>query len=75
MDVALEASKPKPNIKIILFTKSGFHESPRTEKRKHDDDDDEPDERTTKKLKHGPKPIDDGEPTGRTRSAQPKLSY
>jgi hypothetical protein len=75
MDAALEASKSKPKIKIILFTKSGFDESQQTKKRKHEDSDKQ-DEKATKRVKYGPNGTEDKDDTatGRTRSQHPKLS-
>jgi hypothetical protein len=84
---ALDNQKRKP--KIILFTKSGFNESPQGAiKRKERSDDNEnkekSDERTSKKINHGPNGIAGGvldeskdknvKPAPRqTRSEQPKL--
>jgi hypothetical protein len=54
---ALDIQKPKPN--IILFTKSGFKESPqgaikRKERSDVNENNDESDERTSKKINYGP---------------------
>ncbi|KAE9378160.1 hypothetical protein N431DRAFT_452290 [Stipitochalara longipes BDJ] len=79
-DVSLEAPKPKPKTKIILFTKSVFRESPQTKNRKYDEYN-KSDEEATKKPKHGssgfedePDEDEDEETMGRTRSERPKLS-
>lgn len=84
---ALDIQKPKPN--IILFTKSGFKESPqgaikRRERSDGNENNDKSDERTPKKINYGPNGIaggvlDESEDKNiesaprRTRSEQPKL--
>lgn len=84
IDETLNAQKPKPKPKIILFTKSELYESPpRGAKRKErSNDNGEPDVRTPNGLKDHPDSIEGGEldedekednDTGRTRSKQPKL--
>jgi hypothetical protein len=84
---AIDIQKPKP--KIILFTKSGFNESPqgaikRNERSDVNENNNESDERTSKKINYGPNCIaggalDESEDKNvesaprRTRSEHPKL--